>query len=101
MCNCDASVPWLTNSYSIPSFLSESSREVFFDLDKVFEPPYSQEEEFADISQRVQSVLDLCLRPGTVCVSVCMHVCVRACVCVCVCVCGGRGFGVACISSQI
>ena len=91
MCNCDASVPWLTYSYSISSFLLENSREVFQNLDKVFEPPYSQEEEFEDISQRVQSVLDLCLRPGTVC----------ACVCVCVCVCGGRGFGVACISSQI
>ena len=47
-----------------------NSREVYFDLDKVFEPPCSQEEEFEDISQRVQSVLDLCLRPGTVCVCV-------------------------------
>ena len=85
MCNCDASVPWLTYSYSISSFLSENSREVFFDLDKVFEPPYSQEEEFEDISQRVQSVLDLCLRPGTVCVSVCVCVCmcVHECVHVC------------------
>ena len=66
---------------------------MYFDLDKVFEPPCSQEEEFEDISQRVQSVLDLCLRPGTVCVNVCVNVCVH--------VCGGRGLGVACISSQI
>ena len=82
---CAVAAQWLTYSirfHSIPSLLSENSREVYFEFDKVCGPPYSQEEVFEDISQLVQSALDGFTASLPV---------ARYCVCVCVCVCGGEG----------